>query len=329
VTTALEVLFRHGGRLAAAKAAFPDAPLPWIDLSTGINPRPWRGPRAAPADLRRLPDPEAVAALEAAAARAFGAAPAAVAAVPGAEAGLRLLPRLIGARTVALAAPTYGGHAEAWAAVGVDPAPIGDIDDDLGAEALVVVNPNNPDGAAIAPGRLAAQAARRWVIVDESFVETAAHLSLAPQAGGRLVVLRSFGKFYGLPGVRLGFVVAEPALAARVRAAFGDWPVGAEALAAGLRAYSDEPWRRRMVRALAAEAGRFDACLAAAGFEVLGGVSLFRLTRRRDAPAAFRALAGRGVLARPFHDNPHWLRFGLPAPKAWPRVEAVLQELRP
>ncbi|HEY3696704.1 aminotransferase class I/II-fold pyridoxal phosphate-dependent enzyme [Phenylobacterium sp.] len=329
MTTALEVLFRHGGRLAAAKAAFPDAPQPWIDLSTGINPRPWRGARAASADLRRLPDPEAVAALEAAAARSFGAAPAAVAAVPGAEAGLRLLPRLTGARSAAIVAPTYGGHAEAWAAAGVAAAAVRDLDDDRAAEALVAVNPNNPDGSAIPPGRLAAQAARRWVIVDESFGETVPDLTLASRAGGRLVVLRSFGKFYGLPGVRLGFVVAEPALAARVRAAFGDWPVGAEALAAAPGAYADEAWRARTVRRLAGDAARLDARLAAAGFEVLGGTSLFRLARRRDAAAAFRALAGRGVLARPFRDHPHWLRFGLPAPGQWPRVEAALQELRP
>src|SRR5262245_61273964 len=102
VGQALELLFRHGGRLAAAEAAFPDAPRPWIDLSTGINPKPWRGRRATPAELARLPSPEAVAALEAAAARAFGADPASVAAVPGAEAGLRLLPRLIGARQAAI-----------------------------------------------------------------------------------------------------------------------------------------------------------------------------------------------------------------------------------
>ena len=97
---------RHGGRVAAARRAFPDAPSPWLDLSTGINPRPWSGPRATPEDLGRLPDPEATAALEAAAARAFGTSPERVAAVPGAEAGLRALPRLLGARDVAVVSPT-------------------------------------------------------------------------------------------------------------------------------------------------------------------------------------------------------------------------------
>jgi cobalamin biosynthetic protein CobC len=329
VGQALELLFRHGGRLAAAEAAFPDAPRPWIDLSTGVNPRPWRGRRATSAELARLPSPEDVALLEAAAARAFGTQAASVAAVPGAEAGLRLVPRLIGARSAAIVGPTYGGHAEAWAAAGASMASVREPEEAPAAEALAAVNPNNPDGRRIAPERLAAQAERRWTIVDESFGETAPELTLAPRAAGRLVVLRSFGKFYGLAGVRLGFVVAEPAFAARVRAAFGDWPVSAEALAAAPAAYADVAWRERTRRQLEAEAARLDRRLAAAGFDVVGGTSLFRLARRADAADAFAALARRGVLARPFRDHPHWLRFGLPAPAARSRVEAALQELSP
>lgn len=313
---------RHGGRLAAAKRAFPDAPAPWLDLSTGINPRPWKGARATPADLARLPDPEAVAALEAAAARAFGVAADRVAAVPGAEAGLRALPRLLGARSVAVVSPTYGGHAEAWRQAGarVETIPADQLTS-TAAEAVVVVNPNNPDGAQ----HDTLEPSGRWLIVDESFVETAPQLSVAPRAGGRLVVLRSFGKFYGLAGVRLGFVIAEPGLAARVAAQFGDWPVSAEAMAAGTAAYVDVAWRERTIRRLARDAARLDAMLTAAGFEILGGTSLFRLTASPDAQARFTRLAEQGVLTRPFPEQPTWLRFGLP--KTWSRLAAALEAL--
>ncbi|WP_332770139.1 aminotransferase class I/II-fold pyridoxal phosphate-dependent enzyme [Phenylobacterium sp.] len=319
---AAEVFLRHGGRLAAAKRAFPDAPTPWLDLSTGINPRPWKGARATPADLARLPDPEAVAALEAAAAGAFGVAPDRVAATPGAEAGLRALPRLLDARSVAVVSPAYGGHAEAWRLAGakIEAISAGQIAA-TDAEAVVVVNPNNPDGAR----HESLAAGDRWLIVDESFGETAPELSVASQAGGRLVVLRSFGKFYGLAGVRLGFVIAEPDLTARVRAQFGDWPVAAEAITAGTAAYADVAWRERTIRRLARDAARLDAMLTAAGFEILGGTSLFRLTSAPDAKARFTRLAEQGVLTRPFPDQPTWLRFGLP--KTWSRLAAALEAL--
>ncbi|MBT9473922.1 MAG: threonine-phosphate decarboxylase CobD [Pseudomonadota bacterium] len=321
----LEDFLRHGGRLAAARRAFPDAPAPWLDLSTGINPRPWKGARATAASLTRLPDPDEIAALEAAAAAAFGVTPDRVAAVPGAEAALRALPRLLGARSVAIASPTYGAHAEAWRLAGakvqcVAPGELASV----ASEAVVVVNPNNPDGARhddLEPGD-------RWLIVDESFVETAPELSVAARAGHRLIVLRSFGKFYGLAGVRLGFVIAEPGLAARIGAQFGDWPVSAEAIAAGTAAYADSAWRERTAARLTKDAARLDAMLTRAGFEILGGTSLFRLAATPDAAHRFIDLARGGVLTRPFPDQPTWLRFGLPKPKDWPRLQAALEGSR-
>ena len=321
----LEDFLRHGGRLAAARRAFPDAPTPWLDLSTGINPRPWKGARATAASLTRLPDPDEIKALEAAAAAAFGVSPDRVAAVPGAEAALRALPRLLGARSVAIAAPTYGGHAEAWRLAGAKVRCVAPEDlSAVASEAVVVVNPNNPDGAR----REDLEAGDRWLIVDESFVETAPELSVAVRAGHRLIVLRSFGKFYGLAGVRLGFVIAEPGLAARVAAQFGDWPVSAEAIAAGTAAYADHAWRERTAARLAKDAARLDGLLAANGFEVLGGTSLFRLASTPDAARRFTALARRGVLTRPFSDQPTWLRFGLPKPKDWPRLQSALEGSR-
>jgi cobalamin biosynthetic protein CobC len=320
---------RHGGRLADAKAAFASAPAPWIDLSTGINPCPWSGPRADTAALGRLPDPEETAALEAAAARAFGLADLGrVAAVPGAEAGLRLLPRLTGARRVAIVSPTYGGHAEAWRGAGSAVREVAWGADLSDAEALVIVNPNNPDGRAIPADELKPLAmGDRWVIVDESFVEVAPALSVAAAAGGRLVVLRSFGKFYGLAGVRLGFVVADPVVIAQVRAAFGDWPVCADAIAVGRAAYADGDWADRARARLDGDASRLDELLGRAGFKAEGGTSLFRLVSSPRAGQWFTRLAEAGLLARPFAEHRDWLRFGLPGDEAgWARLRAVLEE---
>jgi cobalamin biosynthetic protein CobC len=148
---------------------------------------------------------------------------------------------------------------------------------------------------------------------------------MAARAGGRLVVLRSFGKFYGLPGLRLGFVLADPSLVARIRLAQGDWPVGAHAIAAARAAYADAAWAGAARARLDRDARRLDATLAAAGLEPLGGAPLFRLARAPDATAVFLRLARAGILCRLFED-PHRLRFGLPdGRRAWGRLATALE----
>ena len=318
----MDAFLRHGGRLRAARLSFPEAPRPWIDLSTGVNPWAYPAPRARREDLRRLPDPEVVAALEARAARRFGAQADRVAAVAGAEAALRLLPRLLPARSVRIAGFTYGGHAEAWVAAGPSPA-VGE------ADAVVVVNPNNPDGRATPRAELLAEAARLaarggWLVVDESFADLEPSDSVADAGHPAIAVLRSFGKAYGLPGVRLGFVVAPPALAARVREAVGDWPVSAEALAAGLAAYADDAWLAAVRPRLAAAGAWLDARLAASGLEAVGGTELFRLARAPDAHALWARLCAHGILTRPFAGRPDLLRFGLPRARERARLARAL-----
>lgn len=324
--------FRHGGRLREAMAAHPDAPRPWLDLSTGINPEPWSGPRAPAHALTRLPDPQDLADLEAVAAQAFGVADAGrIVAVSGAEAALRLLPGLVGGGTAALLAPIYGGHLEAWTFASL----IETLDDPRAqaADALVLVNPNNPDGRRIARETLAALAAERsdrglWTIVDESFGEVAPELSVADLEIDRLVTLRSFGKFYGLPGARLGFVIGNKLLARDIRALLGDWPVGADALALGLGAYADEAWQVSARAWLATQTAEVDAALAEVGLTVVGGCDLFRLVETPDAHGLFQRLCGQGVLTRPFAERPDRLRIGLPSRKDFKRFQQALQAVR-
>jgi cobalamin biosynthetic protein CobC len=319
----------HGGRLAAARADHPHAPSPWLDLSTGINPDGWTGARASDAALTVLPDPADTAALEAAAAAAFGCDPDRVAAVPGAEAGLRLLPGLLDVARVAIAAPTYGSHADAWRQAGVRTSDVARAElFEQPTDALVIVNPNNPDGAITPGGELVAAAGRRWLVIDESFVDTDPAMSAIPHLSERTVVLRSFGKFYGLPGVRLGFVVASPGLARRVRERTGDWPVGADAIVMGRAAYADAVWADRTRTSLGLAAVRLDGLLTAVGFAIVGGTALFRLARCEDATGRAHRLAEQGVWVRTFPHDPALIRFGLPGDAHWPRLQAALETSR-
>src|SRR5690606_20570517 len=129
-------------------------------------------------------------------------------------------------------------------------------------------------------------------------------------AQGRTIVLRSFGKFYGLPGVRLGFVICDETLAHRLRRRIGDWPVGAEAIAMGRAAYADSGWAERTRLSLARDAERLDRLLKATGFDIAGGTSLFRLARCETAAIRADRLAQQGVLVRTFTHDPTLIRFG-------------------
>jgi cobalamin biosynthetic protein CobC len=329
---------QHGGRLGAARAAYSQAPQPWIDLSTGINPKAYPAPRAGGLQLNRLPDTGELARLEAVAAAAFGVDdPVRVVATGGTEPALRLLPYVLGQRSAVIAGPTYGSHAHGWQSAGVTTRVVPDsqLEESVSdLTAVVVVNPNNPDGRLLPRERLlqlhGAVAGRGGVlVVDEAFGEVTPQFSVADIAGTdvaeRLLVLRSFGKFYGLAGLRLGFVVGAPSLMARVRAAIGDWPVSVDALVAGLAAYADRAWADRMRVQLARSARRLDELLVAQGFEIVGGTSLYRLARVEDAPARFERLARAGILTRPFEYDGALLRFGLPgSADAWRRLREAL-----
>jgi len=321
----------HGGGIDAARRRFPLAPEPWIDLSTGINPRAYPLPVIAPEAWTRLPDENAQALLEAAAAKAYRA-PASIEVVAGAgtQAFIQCLPRLFPARRVATLGFTYAEHAASWRACGARVSAAASLDELANMDAAVVVNPNNPDGRRTTPDRLAelarAMAPRGGVlIVDEAFVDFTPEASVAPMAGGNLIVLRSFGKAYGLPGLRLGFALCEASLAIRLREALGPWSVCGPALAVGAAALADACWLEQSRELLEHSAARLDRMLEAAGFAIIGGASLFRLAEHDDAAIWFERLCRAGILTRRFAERDNWLRFGLPAePGDWERLALAL-----
>lgn len=321
----------HGGCLEEARHRFPDAPEPFIDLSTGINPLPYPVPQLSAAAWIRLPEPEDIAALEQAAPKAYGLADAAMAvAVPGTQLMISLLPRLFPSASVAILSPTYGEYARAFAEAGSAVAEARSLAEFGSAEAAVICNPNNPDGRrfdAAALIEVLGKRRRGLVLVDESFADLEdGALSLAPRLPLEgVVVLRSLSKTYGLGGVRLGFALATPEIAAAIRAALGPWPVSGPAIAVGAAALADDAWRDRAKERLNADVARLDGLLQKAGLEVLGGTRLFRLAETPEASELFNRLGSAGILVRQFDYAPNWLRFGLPGGEdEWERLAAVL-----
>jgi len=314
----------HGGRLADARAAFDGSAEDWLDLSTGINPVPWPAAQAGEVDWRSLPDPHGLCELERAAAAHFGADPALCCAVPGSEIGLRLLARLLGLPGCHLPL-SYSTHANAFAECSAPAA---------GPAAFVIANPNNPDGALTPPENLLAlltqqEAAGGWLIADEAFADCRPEWTLAGavQDGRRLIVLRSFGKFFGLAGVRLGFVLAPAAVIGALRRLQGEWPLCAAALAYGTAAYRDRNWIAATRAALPARSARLDGLLARHGLAGQGECPLFRLVETERAQRLFTGLARRHILTRPFAAHPRLLRFGVPANAAdLARLNAALSD---
>lgn len=318
-TKDLRSVILHGGDLDAARAAFPGAPEPWIDLSTGINPWPYPLPPIPPDAWTRLPARNAEAELRAAAAACYGVPSAeTVAAASGSQALIQLLPRLRAPGRVAVRVPTYAEHAAGWAAAGHEVAEVSGLDG-ADADVLVLVNPNNPDGRTLSVAALLALAERQaarggWLVVDEAFADGEPSGSVAPFAGTPgLIVLRSFGKFFGLAGLRLGIALAEPGLAAVLRAAVGPWAVSGPGLSVATAALTDEGWIAATRLRLRAEAAALDRLLVATGLSVVGGTSLFRLVAHDRAPDLYRALGEAGILVRRFERRTDWLRLGLPA----------------
>ena len=316
----------HGGNLDVACRRFGGCPEDWIDLSTGINRRPYPVGELQPRHWTALPSRAEIEALYEAARSAYGTA-GSVLALAGAQAAIQLLPRLAPPGVARILAPTYNEYAPMLAVAGWRVEEVGNIDALAGADLTIVVNPNNPDGQRHDPARLIALLSKvKRLIVDESFADAVPGLSLAAEAGrGGLLILRSFGKFYGLAGLRLGFVLGHEANVAPLAAMAGPWPISGAAIEIGRRALLDRGWAEATRARLTRDCARLDELAREIGWKLIGGTPLFRLYETPDAVAAQEQLARAEIWSRVFRGKPGWLRLGLPGDETeWVRLAAAL-----
>ena len=319
----------HGGNIDQAMAAYAGAAADWIDLSTGINRVPYPVPDVPQAAWTMLPTHAAMEGLLAAV-RLHYQTEAPVLAVAGAQAAIQMIPWLPvrnGLKLARVLGPTYNEHAATLRAAGWSVQVVTQLADLAGADLAVVVNPNNPDGQTHAPADLQALLAKVGrLVVDESFGDVSPGLSMLPDAGcDNLLILRSFGKFWGLAGARLGFVFGPNVDVANLQAMAGPWPVSGAALIIGQAAYADANWATITRHRLHNEIPRIDRLAQTAGWHSAGGTALFRLYHTPDAAAAQGHLARSHIWTRRFPWHPNWLRLGLPGTESeWARLAAAL-----
>lgn len=322
-------MLEHGGRLRKAALQYGIAQEDWLDLSSGLAPWPWPIPPIPLRAWARLPETDD--GLEQAACDYYGAAQ--VLPVPGSQAAIQLLPRLRRAGKVGVLSPCYAEHAEAWRRAGYIVREVLEQEVDFfldSLDVLVVVNPNNPTGLSLTPQRLLdwhARLAQRggWLVVDEAFMDNTPHLSLASQANQvGLIVLRSFGKFFGLAGVRLGFVLAERKLLKLLAEQVGPWAVSGPTRELGQVCLRDSAGHTYQRQRCEDASQRLFRLLEQYGLRPQGGCALFQWLITDRAELLHEFMAQRGILLRLFvHDSS--LRFGLPGTDAdWLRLEHAL-----
>ena len=313
----------HGGNIDEAVARFGAGD--WIDLSTGINRRPWPVGQLPDHVWRSLPTQAAQNRLIRVASDWLCCDPNRLLPVAGASAAIQLIPRLLAPGRACVIAPSYNEHAASLRAAGWQVDERADLHDMEGADLAVVVNPNNPDGREWPPHRLRALARTvGHLIIDESFADPRPDLSLATDPADNMLILRSFGKFWGLAGLRLGFTIAHPDWITRLSEAAGPWPVNGPALDIATTAMADRDWADDTI-VYHAEAGlRLDRLALATGWTPAGGTHLFRLYATPGAHNAQTQLARAHIWTRRFPYSTSWLRLGIPGTRSeWDRLTAA------
>ena len=324
---------KHGGDLGEIVDLTTDDANAWLDLSTGINPNSYPMIGVSEAAYRHLPSAANYQRLSDAA-RAYYGCDGKTAIVPGAgsQALIQMLPQILKGQRVSILGFTYNEHERVWRLNGRDVEIVTSVDDLQAAAIAVVVNPNNPDGmiydeTVLRPLADHLTARGGWLIVDEAFGDVAVNTSAVNLAQDtNTIVLKSLGKFFGLAGLRVGFLLASPKLAARAVEHIGPWPVSGPGVKIATIALGDSGWQNDMRTRLKQSAQRLDALLAAHGFEICGGTDLFRLMVTKSADDLFHHLLDHKIYIRKYTDKPEWLRFGVPgSDEGFVRLETALK----
>lgn len=340
-------LLEHGGKLRDAARLYNIPLTDWVDLSTGINPNGWL-PKNMPDEIwNRLPEENDD--LINAAQTYYGCD--VLLPVAGSQAAIQALPQILFKengvkKNIGVLRPAYAEHAYAWKKSGHNVIPLTSdqiktcadkkeetVEKEENLDALIIVNPNNPTGETLSPEILTEwheTLAKKngWLIIDEAFMDcTPENSMLTKMPRNNVIILRSIGKFFGLAGIRVGFVAAPPTILTQMDEALGPWTISGPSRLCALQALRDQEWQTSNTAYLKKASQRLTSLLKKAKFSPTGSTHLFCWVKTENAACIHQALANEGILTRLF-DTPKSIRFGLPKnEQQWQRLTAALKKI--
>ncbi|MFD2230134.1 threonine-phosphate decarboxylase CobD [Alkalimarinus sediminis] len=264
-------MLAHGGNLSAAAKDFGIPEADWLDLSTGLNPVAWQLNSPIPTEyLTRLPYPDSQ--LQEAATRYFSTTN--ILPIAGSQAAIQMLPQIIKSSTVAVPSVGYEEHRYHWHKNGHTLQAYNPYQDDLITIAqqsqpsvILVINPNNPTAHLHSRETLLkllniVESYGGLLIVDEAFIDTQPENSLSTTESESLIILRSIGKFFGLPGIRTGFVIACQHWLDKIESALGPWTLSGPSQWIATQCLNDKAWQQQAMKSLKGQATEQAAMLS-------------------------------------------------------------------
>lgn len=324
-------MLEHGGNLSAAVTRYGIPLENWLDLSTGINPNHYPIADIPPHQWHQLPNDED--GLVNIAANYYGCR--SLLPTSGSQAALQALPTLRSLGTIAMLKPMYQEHAYAWQRCGHQVLSFNDLYDEHilnKADVVLLCNPNNPTGKqfpAQALLSLHAKLANRggWLVVDEAFMDATPEHSIAQYSHLEgLFVLRSLGKFFGLAGARVGFMLAADEQLKKLQESLGPWTLTGPSRFIAKQALQDNAWQENTRITLKSSSKRLETLLSQYDLKPTAGTALFQYVKTAQAQVLQERLAAKGIWVRLFKEQPA-LRFGLPHDSGWQLLEDALKSL--
>lgn len=321
-------MIKHGGNIDEAIIDYGGHEVDWIDLSTGINPECYPIPKFSDTDWRDLPTVTEIRKLESLISSQFKTF-SSVMLTPGSQIAINLLPMLFKKQIVGILEPTYSDYFVSFANAGFKVYSCKNLKELFKSKIAILVNPNNPDGKNYDVKDLIVLSKKvNVLIVDESFVEaseTSSIISYINQETNNIIVIKSFGKLYGLAGLRLGFVFSGRSLIKEFKKVFSFWPVSKVSIKIASKAVIDSKWMIRTQIKLKKKAKILDDIMKSIDFELVGGTNLFRLYSTPNSLSSQKFLAKKFIWSRIFSYSEKWLRLGIPSDDDLKKVQIKLK----